>query len=255
LIFKHFQIEDNEGNAKETDEELNSMLRGQKDIREYIKKLDETIETTCKKTCKHQNSRNSMAKVKSVPWWTDALKIMRKRTNALRRRYQRTLSNEELRKIRKNEYTKTKTKYQAAITKDKTNPWKQYRTATSPINPWNEMYILASGKTRNKTTLTTLQKPDGSKTANMTEDNVQDVTVHHKNVRRLTEQPIETTDDKEFTQDEVRQIIESFKPGKTSGPDGITSEILKLVFKSIPKTLTSIYNVCLKMGASPKIGK
>jgi hypothetical protein len=44
------------------------------------------------------------------------------------------------------------------------------------------------------------------------EENAQDDTYRHKHVSRLTEQPIETTDDKEFTQDEVRQIIEGFNP-------------------------------------------
>ena len=86
-------------------------------------------------------------------------------------------------------------------------------------------------------------------------DNLQDDTDHHKNVRKLTEQPIKTTDYKQLTQDEVRQII-GFKPRKAPGPDGITSEILKLVFKSILKTLTSIYNECLRSGCFPKkIGK
>jgi len=65
------------------------------------------------------------------------------------------------------------------------------------------------------------------------------------NIRRLAK-PIETTDDREFTQDKVKQTIESFNPRKAPGPDGITSEILKLAFKSIPKTVTSIYNECLK---------
>jgi len=58
-----------------------------------------------------------------------------------------------------------------------------------------------------------------------------------------------------FTQDEVRQIVEDFNPWQTPGPDGITSEILILVFKSIPKTVTSIYNECLKRSASPKYWK
>jgi hypothetical protein len=84
------------------------------------------------------------------------------------------------------------------------------------------------------------------------EDNAQDDTDRHKNVRRLTEQPIETTDDREFTRDEIRQIIEGFSPRKAPGPDGITSEILILVFKSIPQTVTSIYNEYLKMGCFPK---
>jgi hypothetical protein len=84
------------------------------------------------------------------------------------------------------------------------------------------------------------------------EDNTQDETDHHVNIRKLTDHPIETTDDKEFTQDEVRQIIEGFNPRKAPGPDGLTSEILTLVFKSIPKTVTSIYNECLNRRCFPK---
>jgi hypothetical protein len=44
---------------------------------------------------------------------------MRKRTNALRRRYQQTLNNEELRENVKNQYIERKKKYHAAIRKDK----------------------------------------------------------------------------------------------------------------------------------------
>jgi len=137
---------------------------------------------------------------------------MRKRTNALRRRYQRTLNNDELRENRKNQYIAGK-KVQAAIRKENINSWKHYCNTTSPSNPWNEAYKLVSGKTRNTTMLTTLQKSDGSKTANIRqtmkfmtrqlipEDSAHDDTEHHINIRRLTEQPIETTGDRDFTQD------------------------------------------------------
>ena len=125
---------------------------------------------------------------------------MRKRTNALRRRYQRTLNKEELRENRKKQYTEAKTKYQAAIRKEKkltqgNNTVPQHFRATYGMRRTN----LPQGKTRNTGTLTTLQKPDGSKTANMTEtlkfmleqlipeDNAQDYTDRHKNVRRLRE--------------------------------------------------------------------
>jgi hypothetical protein len=70
--------------------------------------------------------------------------------------------------------------------------------------------------------------------------------------QRLKEQPIETTDDREFTQDEGRQIIEGFNPRKAPGLDGIASEILKLIFKSIPETVTSNCNECLKRGCFQK---
>jgi len=105
--------------------------------------------------------------------------------------------------------------------------------------------MLASGKTRNTVTLITLEKPDGSKTANMIdtlvymaeqvipEDNPQDDTDHHKNIRRLTEQPIKTTDDRLYPG--RSQIIENFNPRKAPGPDGITSDILTPVLKPYPK--------------------
>jgi hypothetical protein len=180
-----------------------------------------------------------------------------------------TNTEQRRRENRRNQYIEGKS-YQAAIRKEKINSWKQYCNTTSPSNPWNKAYKLASGNTRNTVTLITLQKTDGSKTANMTgtlkllieqlipKDDAQDDTDRHMNIRRLAEQPIGTTDDKEFTQDEVRRIIESFNPRKSRGPDGITSEILTFVFKSLPKTVTSIYNKCLRRRRFPKnwkIGK
>ena len=68
--------------------------------------------------------------------------------------------------------------------------------------------------------MTTLQKPDGTITADMREtltvtleqlileDNILDDTEYHRAIRRLAEQPIDTPDDKDFTQDEVRQVVE-----------------------------------------------
>jgi hypothetical protein len=74
------------------------------------------------------------------------------------------------------------------------------------------------------------------------EDNPHDDTDYHKNIRRLTQQPNNTINDRDFNQDEVRRTTEGFNPKKAPGPDGITSDILTLVFKIIHKTTTSIYN-------------
>jgi hypothetical protein len=86
LITENFQIGNDEGNMEGIDETLNARLKGQEDIREFIKKFAETIQLTCKETLKHRNSSHTSTKVKSVPWWTDALTTLRKRTNALRRK-------------------------------------------------------------------------------------------------------------------------------------------------------------------------
>jgi hypothetical protein len=187
---------------------------------------------------------------------------MRKKTNALRKRYQRTTSNEALRESR-TQYNKAKAEYQAAVRKEKTRSWKEYCTITSPFNPWNELYKLTYNKIRSKTTITTLQKPDGTKTESTEEtlrlfmdqltpdDKPQEDTQHLKCVRKQTEQPLNTPNDKEFTQEEVGQVIEGLKQKKVSGPNEITNEIAKLIFKVIPKTITSIYKECLKNGSFP----
>jgi len=84
------------------------------------------------------------------------------------------------------------------------------------------------------------------------EDHPQDETEHHKAVRRQVEGPINTTNDKEFTQEEVRQVIEGFQSKKAPGPNGVTNEILKLIFKAIPKTMTALYNECFRKGCFPE---
>jgi hypothetical protein len=84
---------------------------------------------------------------------------MRKRTNALRT-YQRTLNNEELRSTKKTVHRDVPSSNKGG----KTNSLKQHCTITTPNNPWNEVYRLAAGKTRETLTLTTLIKPDGSRT-------------------------------------------------------------------------------------------
>ena len=48
------------------------------------------IEKLIDKSFRKQRTTKKTITNKSVPWWTDELTVMRKRTNALRRRYQRT---------------------------------------------------------------------------------------------------------------------------------------------------------------------
>ena len=65
----------------------------------------------------------------------DALKLLRKKTNALRGRYRLSLHNEELREISKNQYIEGIKKNQAEIRKEKINSWNQYCNITSLTNP------------------------------------------------------------------------------------------------------------------------
>ena len=69
---------------------------------------------------------------------------------------------------------------------------------------WNGIHKIASGKTRQKATMTSLQKPDGTITADVIEtltvtleqvipqDINQDDRDYHRAIRSLAEQPIHT---------------------------------------------------------------
>jgi len=93
---------------------------------------------------------------------------MRKRTNALRRLYQRTKNNDDLRESRRVQYATWKTPYQATIKKENIILEETLHCKiTDESMKW--VYKIAWGKTRQKETMTTLQKPDGTITADMTE--------------------------------------------------------------------------------------
>jgi len=67
------------------------------------------------------------------------------------------------------------------------------------------------------------------------EDKHKEDTPYHRTIRDQTKQPLYTMDDKEFTKEEVKQVIESLQPKKTPGPNGITNEIIKLILKRYQK--------------------
>jgi len=75
---------------------------------------------------------------------------------------------------------------------------------------------------------------------------------HHKNIRKIIEEPIYTSDDAEFTQGEIKQTIEIFNRNKASGMDGITIDTFLRTFNKFPRIVTAIYNQCVKRGSFPR---
>jgi hypothetical protein len=235
-----------------------------KDFEKFVDIFTETLQSTCSRTFKTKCGNNRTNKKKSVPWWTAIRTIMRKRINALRRQYQRTRNDEQLRENRKIKYFEEKKKYQNEIKKEKFNSWKEYCSVTSSVNPWSQVYKLAAGKARNNRIMTTLRKPDGTDSANLLDtmetmmnhlipdDTEEEESYYHKQVRKIVEEPIDTYDDLEFTEGEVKQAIESFNRKKAPGIDGITSGIYLQTFNNVPRLLTEIYNQCLKRGCFPR---
>jgi hypothetical protein len=164
------------------------------------------------------------------------LTVMRKNVNANRRLFQRTKNGEVLRERRKTTYMEAKRTYQAEIKKAKSTSWKEYCNIAASVNPWSQVYKLAAGKSREGNKMTTIKKPDRTETTSLyetinvildhlfTEDSGEE-NLHHKSIRKAIEEPIHTEDDAEFTQEEIKNTIDSFNHKKAPSLDGITGRI------------------------------
>ena len=84
------------------------------------------------------------------------------------------------------------------------------------------------------------------------EDNERDDSDYHEQVRAQTQQPTTTADDREFTTEEIRDSIESMDNKKAPGEHGVTGDIYNHTFQILLKSITAMYNGCLRDGVFPK---
>jgi len=89
-----------QGDPLNLDRALALQVKEANDIERAVKLFHEALILSCNRSFNKRNATKPMDH-KTVPWWTKELTIMRKRTNALRRRYQRTTNNNDLRERRK----------------------------------------------------------------------------------------------------------------------------------------------------------
>ena len=207
------------------------------------------------------------SKEQSVPWWNNELAILRKKALAMRRRYQWTTNNADLRQERELQYQEGNRTYQAKLREAKLKLWKDFCSRTQSSNPWNSAYRYADGKIRGMLTLTTFKDSNNTYTADISstlnemmdyfisEDSESSDGAHHKRTRQLITEPMHTPDDIPFTTLEITAALEKFDPRKAPGEDAINSNILLQVFRNFPTFVTEIYNACLQRGHFPNYWK
>jgi len=152
---------------------------------------------------------------KTTVSWTEDLTVLRKRTYALRRRYQKTTNNENLRQERKENYFNGRREYGGKMQEAKLKSWKTFCTINDGVNSWNIVYKIAAGETRTTTRLTTLEKEDGTYTTD-TKSTIIHMLEHfvpddredsdnelHRKIRKDVQEPPHTVDDKTFTKEEI----------------------------------------------------
>jgi hypothetical protein len=100
---------------------------------------------------------------------------------------------------------------------------------TSITRPWNGLYRILAGRDKRASPQTTINQRHGTLTTNLQEtiqhilqsltpeDNLEDNTEMKKNTRTLAQEDIDTDDDKQFTAQEVRNVVISMGKKGTRG--------------------------------------
>jgi hypothetical protein len=132
-----------EGGTGGLDEYLSTRITTEIDLQRQVELFIEAVQSSCWRTFQITATRKKKKNNKSVPWWTDSLNIRRKRVNACRRLYQRTINDKKLREGRKQKYIEEKRKYQAGIKHEKMNSWQEFCNVTASTNPWSQVHKLA----------------------------------------------------------------------------------------------------------------
>jgi len=204
------------------------------------------------------------SKERSVPWWNEEFTTLRIKALAMRRRYQRITNDADLRQETRQQYQGSNRTYEAKLREAKLKSWKEFCTGTQSSNPWNSVYRYAAGKVRGALTLSTLEANNNTHTADIQstfdqlmdhfkpEDSASSDGAHHKRDRQLMTEPMHTTDDIPFTQQEVQAALEKFDSRKAPGEDALTSEILIRVSRNFPSFFTEVYKECLHRGHFPQ---
>jgi hypothetical protein len=86
----------------------------------------------------------------------------KKKTLDLRRRYQRTKTDANVRQDRRLQYLEGNRTYLAKLREEKIRSWKEFCTSTDSTNPWNAVYRYAARKQHKKLTLSTLKMSDNT---------------------------------------------------------------------------------------------
>ncbi|XP_053960468.1 uncharacterized protein LOC128864739 [Anastrepha ludens] len=172
---------------------------------------------------------------KSVYWWTDEICGLRQICIKKRRKYTRArrtgLAIEE-----HAEYKEAKRILKTVIQKSKKEKWEELRRDINQ-NPWGLGYKIVLNK------LGARQRPPELSEATM--ENIVNTLFPTHDLRADREYIEENDLPPSFTVEELKAAAATLKNNKAPGPDGIPSEVLKVIANERPQVLLNMYNVCL----------
>lgn len=170
-------------------------------------------------------------------WWTSEIAELRRMCLALRRKAQRALNRPEANRMSA-EHKHARKQLRRAINQSKARCWKEL-VEDIDRDPWGLGYKIVTQKLG-------AQKPSRVMDSNKTENIVRTLFPSYpERAEAVFRQDIEVP---LFSEEELAKAIVSMKNKKAPGPDGIPSEVLKIVYQLNPELLLQMYNSCLSEG-------
>lgn len=178
---------------------------------------------------------------RQVYWWTDQITALRRTCLQLRRRAQRSRTRPDA-NIWSERHKAAKKELVKAIRTSKWRCWQELREDLDR-DPWGKGYKLVIRKLN----------PQGGRGPTDPDvlSNIVDALFPTHPLRIDPPADLRVEEVPEFSLEELQRAAGSMKKGKAPGPDGIPSEILKLVVDTCPDLLLRMYNACLKAGVFP----
>jgi hypothetical protein len=121
-----FNCENKKEILEKIDKELCNKIHFYEDVDELVDTAFFCITAVCNAASKVSRGLKHSITNPAISWWTEELMVLRKRTNALRRRYQRTTNNENLRQERKEKYFNRRCEYEGKMQEAKLKSWKTF---------------------------------------------------------------------------------------------------------------------------------
>ncbi|KAJ4429314.1 hypothetical protein ANN_26318 [Periplaneta americana] len=204
---------------------------------------------------------------KFVPWWSTELNVLRKQTNAAKRRFKRC-KNQTLKEIYKEKLNAITRNYKTELLKAKQESWKKFCTESSKDSPW-KIYKACKREFERKQAPSTLILQDGVSTLNSEDtatallnkffpddvpalDNEAQNTVRTQVTARGA--PVNQPEP-EFAHHEVEDTITHLNNHKCPRPDGIEGTIVKRIHTILPTFWKMLFNKCLRLGCFPSTWK
>jgi hypothetical protein len=128
-----FNCENNKKGLEKIDQELCNKINFYEDMDELVDTDFSCITAACNTAFKVSKEVKHLIKKTTISWWTEELTVLRKRANALQRRYQRTTNNENLRQERKEKYFDGRCEYEGKMQGAKLKSWKTFCTINDGI--------------------------------------------------------------------------------------------------------------------------